>query len=240
MGITRRAENLARKAATKLLDLEIQSRKLPDGTVVGRRVEGLERAERGGLNHIGDRVRFVGDGVRLGLGSTVHSECLLYGPIGIGNYCQIAPRTSSFPQDHPVRHVTPYTAEALFDGGLGIHMETEEIVVGHGVWIGANSILLKGARIGNGAIVGAGAVVGGEVPPYAIAVGAPARVVRSRLPADVIQVIESSQWWARHPDELEPFRAFFDLELTRMTSAERAGFEAVGRDIARLRLPSDR
>ena len=51
------------------------------------------------------------------------------------------------------------------------------VLIGENPWIGAQAILLGGARIGEGAIVGAAAVVDGEVPPYAVAAGNPAQVV---------------------------------------------------------------
>lgn len=54
------------------------------------------------------------------------------------------------------------------------------VTVGDDVWIGAGSVVLDGVRIGNGAIIGAGSVVTRDIPPYAVAVGTPARVVRSR------------------------------------------------------------
>jgi acetyltransferase-like isoleucine patch superfamily enzyme len=47
-------------------------------------------------------------------------------------------------------------------------------------WLGAHVVVSDGSRIGRDAIVGAGAVVRGEIPPFAIAVGVPARVVRDR------------------------------------------------------------
>ena len=47
-------------------------------------------------------------------------------------------------------------------------------------WLGLGVIVLDGVTIGRGAVIGAGAVVTGDVPPYAIAVGVPARVVGSR------------------------------------------------------------
>lgn len=58
------------------------------------------------------------------------------------------------------------------------------VVVGDDVWIGAGAAVLDGVRIGGGSIIGAGAVVTGDIPPYSVAVGVPARVVRSRRPAD--------------------------------------------------------
>ena len=52
------------------------------------------------------------------------------------------------------------------------------IAIEDDVFIGARAIVLKGVRIGRGAVIGAGAVVSKDVPPFSIAVGNPARVVR--------------------------------------------------------------
>ena len=54
--------------------------------------------------------------------------------------------------------------------------------VGADVWIGEKASVLRGVDIGRGAVVGSHTLVNRDVPPFAIAVGAPARVVRSRLP----------------------------------------------------------
>jgi acetyltransferase-like isoleucine patch superfamily enzyme len=54
------------------------------------------------------------------------------------------------------------------------------VEIGDGVWMGAGAKVLDGVRIGADAVIGAGAVVRHEVPPRAIAVGIPARVVASR------------------------------------------------------------
>ncbi|MBP7242582.1 CatB-related O-acetyltransferase [Amaricoccus sp.] len=70
-----------------------------------------------------------------------------------------------------------------------------DTVVGHDVWIGAEALILPGARIGSGAIVGARAVVSGDVPPYAIALGNPARVLRLRFDAATIAALLRFAWW---------------------------------------------
>jgi acetyltransferase-like isoleucine patch superfamily enzyme len=57
-----------------------------------------------------------------------------------------------------------------------------EVVIGNDVWIGAGARILDGARIGDGAIIAAGAVVTGEVAPYEIHGGVPARRISSRKP----------------------------------------------------------
>jgi acetyltransferase-like isoleucine patch superfamily enzyme len=61
-----------------------------------------------------------------------------------------------------------------------------DIIVEEDVWIGINVILLSGAHIGRGAIIGAGAVVRNPIPPYSVAVGNPARVIKFKWSIDDI------------------------------------------------------
>lgn len=60
---------------------------------------------------------------------------------------------------------------------------SKPIVISRGVWIGAKTIVLKGVIIGEGAVIGAGSVVTRDIPPYTIAAGNPARIIRE-IPAD--------------------------------------------------------
>ena len=57
------------------------------------------------------------------------------------------------------------------------------VAIGDGVWLGAGAKILDGVRVGDHAVIGAGAVVREDVPPYAVAVGMPARVVATRTPS---------------------------------------------------------
>ena len=70
-----------------------------------------------------------------------------------------------------------------------------DTVIGSDVWIGTEAVILPGVRIGDGAIIGARAVVAADVPPYAVVVGNPARVVRQRFAADVVAELLSLAWW---------------------------------------------
>jgi len=71
------------------------------------------------------------------------------------------------------------------------------------VWIGANSVILKGISIGNGAIIGAGAIVTKDVPDYAIVVGNPARVIRYRYSKEDIEWLLRLEWWNFSKEKLK-------------------------------------
>lgn len=54
----------------------------------------------------------------------------------------------------------------------------EQIIIEDEVWINLNCIILKGVKIGKGAIIGAGSLVTNDIPPYSLAVGNPAKVIK--------------------------------------------------------------
>lgn len=64
----------------------------------------------------------------------------------------------------------------------------EEVKIGDDVWLGARVVVLSGVEIGEGSVIGAGSVVSTSIPPYSVAVGVPARIIRqrtySKLPAE--------------------------------------------------------
>ena len=70
-----------------------------------------------------------------------------------------------------------------------------QIIIGNDVWLGQNTTILGGVKIGNGAVVGAGAVVAKDIPPYAIAVGNPARVIKYRFDEETIKKLLAVKWW---------------------------------------------
>jgi virginiamycin A acetyltransferase len=83
-------------------------------------------------------------------------------------------------------HVTPLPEELPFKG---------DTVVGNDVWLGYESLVLPGVRIGHGAIVAARAVVASDVPPYAIVAGNPARVVKMRYDEASVARLLRIAWW---------------------------------------------
>ena len=94
-------------------------------------------------------------------------------PIHIGNYCQIAQFCTLVSSNHSTETTQPM-GEAGWDASkLGIYIEDD-------VWIGANSVVLPGVRIGRGSVIGAGSVVTKEVPPFSVYAGNPAKLIRRR------------------------------------------------------------
>lgn len=71
----------------------------------------------------------------------------------------------------------------------------KDIVVGHDVYIGAFAKLRRGITVGDGAIIGAYSVVAKDVPPYAVVVGNPARIVKYRYHEDQISSLRKLEWW---------------------------------------------
>ena len=83
-------------------------------------------------------------------------------------------------------HITDGVKFITHDGGTLLYRDgvpdleiTKPIVVGNNVYIGNNVIILPGVKIGNNVIIGAGAVVSKSIPDNSVAVGVPARVIKT-------------------------------------------------------------
>lgn len=72
---------------------------------------------------------------------------------------------------------------------------TKNIEIGNDVWIGFRALILGGAKVGNGAVIGAGAVVASDVPPFAVVVGNPAKILRFRFSEEIINALQQIAWW---------------------------------------------
>lgn len=79
------------------------------------------------------------------------------------------------------------------------------ITVGHDVWIGANVRLRGGIEIGNGAIIASDSVVTKNIPPFAVAGGNPAKIIKFRFPGETIELLQESKWWKYELYELHKF-----------------------------------
>ena len=69
------------------------------------------------------------------------------------------------------------------------------ITIGNDVWIGDGAFIKNGVTIGDGAIIGARAVVTKDIPPYAIVVGVPAKILKYRFSEQIIDRLLNTKWW---------------------------------------------
>ena len=63
-------------------------------------------------------------------------------------------------------------------------IKTEAVVIEDDVWLGTNVVILPGVSIGRGSVIGAGAIVTRDIPPFSVAAGVPARIIRRLQPVD--------------------------------------------------------
>ena len=85
--------------------------------------------------------------------------------------------------------------------------------IGNDVFIGANVTVLDGVKIEDGAVIGAGAVVVKDVPPYAVVVGVPARIIKYRFDQQTIGELLKRKWWDGSLEDLSKVeRLFWDVE----------------------------
>ncbi len=108
----------------------------------------------GSNSFIGSFCHFSGDG-----GITIGKN------VGIGAYTRIAASTHQY-----------YDADGMI---LERPKTCQGITIGDGVWLASHVAILDGVTIGDNAVIGAGSVVRTSIPPRSVAVGAPARVVKT-------------------------------------------------------------
>jgi acetyltransferase-like isoleucine patch superfamily enzyme len=131
----------------------------------------LMTLKHGGRISIG-RDCFVGEGSRIwsSVNVTIGNRVLISHNVNIHD-------NSSHPLNAKERHADFLHVRKI---GLQDKMDIGEskIIIGNDVWIGFNSTILKGVTIGDGAVIGANSVITKNVPPYAVVVGNPSRIIK--------------------------------------------------------------
>jgi virginiamycin A acetyltransferase len=124
--------------------------------------------------------------------------------LDIGRYCALAEgvRFIMAGANHPMLGPSTFPfgifggtwADTTMDLVMGAESRGDTRV-GSDVWLGYQALVMPGVQIGHGAVVAAGSVVVGDVPPYAIAGGNPARVLRRRFPDEDVERLLRAAWW---------------------------------------------
>jgi acetyltransferase-like isoleucine patch superfamily enzyme len=129
------------------------------------------------------------ENLQLGIYIDILNNCELYteGGLYIGDYTQISENCTIFSDEH------------LYDIGDYIPISNKKIkkpvTIEEFVVIGANVSILPGVTIGKGSFIGMGSVVVNSIPPYSIALGNPARVIKKRDKEEFERLLEEKKFF---------------------------------------------
>lgn len=136
----------------------------------------------------------------------IHREKLI-----IGKFCSIACGAKFLFNcaNHTLKSLSTYTFPLFYEewelekSNITTAWDNKgDIVIGNDVWIGYEAVIMAGVHIGDGAIIAARAVVTKDVSPYTIVGGTPAREIRKRFDAEVIQQLLMLKWWDWSNDKI--------------------------------------
>lgn len=136
----------------------------------------------------------------------IHREKLI-----IGKFCSIACGTKFLFNcaNHTLKSLSTYTFPLFYKewelekSNITTAWDNKgNIVIGNDVWIGYEAVIMAGVHIGDGAIIAARAVVTKDVPPYTIVGGTPAKEIRKRFDAEVIEQLLIQKWWDWSTDKI--------------------------------------
>jgi len=136
----------------------------------------------------------------------IHREKLI-----IGKFCSIACGTKFLFNcaNHTLKSLSTYTFPLFYEewklekSNITTAWDNKgDIVIGNDVWIGYEAVIMAGVYIGDGAIIAARAVVTKDVPSYTIVGGTPAKEIRKRFDAEVIEQLLILKWWDWSTDKI--------------------------------------
>ena len=113
-------------------------------------------------NAVGNLV--IGSNTRVGIGNTIIGPVTISDNVNIGQNVTISGLNHNYEDPN----------KTISEQGVS----TMPIKIENNVWIGANSVVLPGVQIGNHSVIGAGSIITKDIPPYSVAVGNPARIVK--------------------------------------------------------------
>lgn len=93
-----------------------------------------------------------------------------------------------------------------------------DIIIGNDVWIGRESIIMPGVKIGDGAIIGAYSIVTKDVEPYSVVGGNPAKFIKYRFDKEMRELLLKFKWWNLENEkllEIIPLLCNSDLEFVK-------------------------
>lgn len=144
----------------------------------------------------------------------------------IGKFCSIASGTKFImgSANHRTSSITTYPFNVF--GGLWKEHTPDhlsqlpfkgDIIVGNDVWIGRESVIMPGVKIGDGSIIGAYSVVTRDIQPYSVVGGNPARLIKKRFNDELIEILLELKWWDFKAEKLVNFLPLlYDSDLEKI------------------------
>lgn len=146
----------------------------------------------------------------------------------LGKFCAIAAETRFIMTgDHKLDAITTFPFPIFGHGWEKAFNVSDlpvkgDIIVGHDVWFGYDSLVMNGVTIGNGAIIAARAVVTKDVPAYSIVAGNPAKVVKMRFDDKTIERLQQIAWWDWPIEKINRhLKVLCNLDLEKLEEAAR-------------------
>lgn len=142
-------------------------------------------------------------------------------PLKIGKYCSIAHGVQFIVDEgyHTLSEITNYTFinKLTVEEDLLLvksnHHQKEGITVENDVWIGLNSIILPGVKIGNGVTIAAGSVINRDIPAYSVVGGVPAKTIKMKHADEIIQKLNKVAWWDWSDKQIQERKKDFYLTI---------------------------
>ena len=139
-----------------------------------------------GNNYIGRQVEIGTEGtVKIAVGTTIQDRCILLGDIEIGRFCTFAPNVYMSSGRHYYNHNPNFYIrdqdELVHSDAILSKEHSRKIIIEDDVWLGINSVIMSGVKIGRGAVIGSNSVVTKDVDPFSVVAGLPAKLIKKRL-----------------------------------------------------------
>lgn len=172
----------------------------------------------------------LGPGGHISIGdqTSIQDRSILVGDVKLGRYCVLSLNVLLTSGRHyfdrwPHLLIRDQDTRVASDSELRA-LHSRPIVVEEDCWLGMNTVIMPGVSVGRGSVVGSNTVVTRDLPPYSVAVGAPARVVRKRLEFVPPRKLDSSE-----SEHLPYFYRGFEIsDLERERNARLGGHVARG------------
>ncbi|WP_289055235.1 DapH/DapD/GlmU-related protein [Carboxylicivirga marina] len=181
-------------------------------------IHGINFFTKKGIN---ERQIFSKRNILIGLDSFHNGNFRIAGDenVSIGNYCSFGKNVSIITSNHD--YSFPVMQGSFYKKFLNINHPGEtkkpanpqrskgSVTIGHDVWVGDNTIILSGVKIGDGCIIGANSVVTKDIEDYTIHAGNPAKLIKKRYKEDDIFKIKKTKWWFWNKERILKNKNFF-------------------------------